>query len=464
MKDFINKIHIKISRIISYYEIKVIISFLLLILSGAVLLTLSPSASPSHNISFLNALFTSTSAVCVTGLTVLDTGHDFSFFGQFVILILMQLGGLGIMTLSNWAYLSLKHKVSLKSLYSIEESYGDIINVSPITLLKWIVFATLGIEFFGALILFIRWSFEFPVDKAIWLAIFHSVAAFCNAGFSLFTNSLENYAGDWVINLVIIILIISGGLGFVVFAELITKFQKKDKKTKTKWSLHSYVVVKTSLILIISGWIIIFISEYSNTLSHLDWPAKILGPLFTSVTPRTAGFNTLATGQLNSFTLIFIMIFMVIGASPGSTGGGVKTTTAAILLLLLRSIIKNREQVAIKNKALPKELVQKALATVVLYCLVIIIAVIAFQITESGLIYSLSNRTMVLDHVFEIASALGTVGLSTGITARLTPYSQIILIFLMFVGRLGPLFLATSIIGRKKQYNYTLPEEKIMIG
>ncbi len=414
--------------------------------------------------SVLDALFTATSAVCVTGLIVLDTGSEFSLVQQVVILVLIQLGGLGIMTFSNFILLARFGKLGIQGRAAIEETHGKLPAISPARLIEFIVAYTFILETVGAIILALRFAADYPVSRAIWLGLFHAVSAFCNAGFSLFSMSFEQYHADPVINLTIMALIVSGGAGYIVAADIgrwAVAFRDKSGRTL---SLHSRVVIVTTVALIIAGALVFFFLETSRVDGSAGWNERCLHSVFLSVTSRTAGFNTVDTHGLSSATLLVVMLLMMIGGSPGSTAGGIKTTTFATLCALVWSRARNRPRTEIFKRSLPEEVVYKAAATCGAFLFMVSLAVTLLQITECpGGPYYENSRTL-LDYMFEVVSALGTVGLSTGVTSTLSGAGRLIIIVCMFVGRLGPLIVAASFIGLQRRVEYTYPEEPIMVG
>lgn len=418
---------------------------------GTILLNLPAASSAGKSIGFINALFTATSATCVTGLIVLDTGKDFSTFGQLVILILLQCGGLGIMTMSTmFAFLAGK-RISLRQRLIMQESLNQFSIGGLVRLAKYILIFTAVIEVLGAAILFLCWQRIHSPLQALYLAVFHSISAFCNAGFSLFSDSIMHYKGDLVINLTFIVLIILGGTGFLVLLEL---FQYGKNGTL---SLHAKLALKTSLILILIGFIIIFLIESNNpsTLRALSFPEKVYGSIFQSVTARTAGFNTIHIGSMQNATLLLIIILMFIGASPGSTGGGVKTTTFGLLLLYVWSSLKGKEEIQIFKRRISQDIIPKVLTVITLSLGLVIVMTILLSYVEG------EDFIKVL---FEVVSAFGTVGLSTGITSSLSVAGKIIIIITMFTGRIGPLGLALSLIQKREPEMIRYPEEKIMVG
>lgn len=427
------------------------LGFLSAIAIGTILLILPAASSTQKSIGFINALFTATSATCVTGLIVLDTGKDFSTFGQLVILILLQCGGLGIMTMSTmFAFLAGK-RISLRHRLLIQESLNQFSIGGLVRLAKYILIFTAVIEGVGAAILFFYWQRIYSPLQALYLAAFHSISAFCNAGFSLFSDSLIRYKGDLIVNLTFMILIILGGIGFLVLLEF---FQYGKNRTL---SLHAKLALKISLILILIGFIIIFFVESNNpsTLGNLSFSEKMFGSIFQSVTARTAGFNTIHIGNMQNATLFLIIILMFIGASPGSTGGGVKTTTFGLLILYVWSSLKGKEEIQVFKRRVSQDIIPKVLAVITLSLGLIIIMTILLSYVEGEDFIKI---------LFEVVSAFGTVGLSTGITPSLSLTGKIIIIITMFTGRIGPLGLALALIQKREPEMIRYPEEKIMVG
>lgn len=428
-----------------------VLGFLSAIAVGTILLNLPAASSTQKSIGFINALFTATSATCVTGLIVLDTGKDFSTFGQSIILILLQCGGLGIMTMSTMFAFLVGKKISLKQRLIMQESLNQFSIGGLVRLAKYILIFTAVIEIVGATILFFYWQKTYPPLQALGLSVFHSISAFCNAGFSLFSDSLIRYKGDFAINLTFIILIILGGIGFLVLLEL---FQYRKKGIL---SLHAKLALKISFILTLVGFVIIFLIESQNisSMGNLDFSEKIYGSIFQSVTARTAGFNTIHIGSMQNATLFLMIILMFIGASPSSTGGGVKTTTFGLLILYVWSSLKGKEEIQIFKRRISQDIIVKALNVITLSLGLVIIMTILLSYTEG------EDFIKVL---FEVVSAFGTVGLSTGITSSLTIAGKIIIIVTMFAGRIGPLGLVLALIQKREPEMIRYPEEKIMVG
>ncbi len=424
--------------------------YLIVILLGTIFLMFPFATVDGQGLNIIDALFTATSATCVTGLIVVTTGTAFTMFGQIVIMILIQIGGLGIMTMSITFALIIGRKITLRQRLIIQEDLNQNGISGLLRLIQYILAVTFTIEGVGALILFIRLVKDYSIGKAIFYAIFHSVSAFNNAGFDLFGNSLEGYVGDPVINLTVIMLIIIGGLGFAVLAE----FFNKRKLT----SLHAKMVISTTVILLLVGWIAFLGLEYTNpeTLAHLNFGEKLLGSLFLSVTPRTAGFNTVPTGALRESSLFLVMILMFIGASPGSTGGGIKTTTVGALISALWATVKGKADVEIFGRRLDDTIIYKAFTILILSLILVLFVTLILSITEN---------IPLVNILFETISAFGTVGLSTGYTSALSQIGRILITITMFVGRVGPLTLAVAMSERnKKKAMFHYPKEKIMVG
>ncbi len=403
------------------------------------------------SLNLVDALFEATSATCVTGLVVVNTRTVFTIFGQIVILLLIQIGGLGIMTMSTLVAIVIGKKISLKERMIIQEDLNQFNISGMVRLVQYVIGFTFIIEGMGAFILFLRLLKENPFFNALYLAVFHAVSAFNNAGFDIFGNSLEDFTGDFIINIVVIILIILGGIGFGVMAEFYNNFKLKKSSLQTK------IVIIMTLILLISGFFAILGLEFTNTetMGELPLGDKILSAFFLSVTPRTAGFNTIPTGSLRSTTLFLIIVLMFIGASPGSTGGGIKTTTFGVLLITLWNTMIGKQDVEIYNRRLEKDVIFKALSITMLSLGLVIIITITLTITE--------NKDFIRI-LFETVSAFGTVGLSTGITPLLSKIGRILITITMFAGRLGPLTLAIAFAEKQRKGIYHYPVEKIMVG
>lgn len=429
-----------------------VLGFAIIILIGAFLLTL-PIASTGAPMSFINALFTATSATCVTGLVVADTGLDFTVFGQVVILMLIQVGGLGFMTMATLFALVMKKRISLRERLILQEALNQLNMEGIVRLIRKVIKYSLVIELTGALLFAIRWSFDMPLGRAIYFGIFHAVSLFNNAGFDLFGEyrSLTPYVDDVVVNVVAMGLIVLGGLGFIVLADVM------DYKKRRKLTLHSKVVITMTSFLIVFGAIVIFIFEFSNpnTLGPLNPTGKVLASFFQSVTPRTAGANTLDIGAMRQASQFFIILLMFIGASPGSTGGGIKTTTFTILIGAMIAMIRGRQDIVLFRFRLAQDRIFKAITLTLLALFLVIFVAMVLSTTEPH------PFLMIL---FEVTSAFGTVGLTMGLTSQLTVFGKIMIILMMFIGRLGPLTLAYALGPRPEKELYRHPEGKITIG
>ena len=423
-----------------------------LILSGVALL-MTPYASKSgDSLRFVDALFTATSAVCVTGLVVVDTGTYFSVFGQSVILLLIQIGGLGVMTVATLVAVLSGKKINLKERLLIQEATNQLDLAGVVRLTLYIIRATLLVELVGGTILALRWFQDFGL-KGIYFGYWHAVSAFCNAGFDLFGEyrSITGYVGDLTVNGVIASLIVVGGIGFPVVADLWNCRQTR------RFSLHTKVVLTTTVLLIVLGAGFIFVAEYGNakTLSDLPPADKVMASLFQSVTARTAGYNTVDIGLLREGTLLATIFLMFVGASPSSMGGGVKTSTAAILFIsLVGSVTGKRDPLAF-GRQIPQQTVYKAFTIVTISVMLISLVTLTLSFTEAAPIFSL---------LFEVTSAFGTVGLSTGITPKLSDAGKVLITLTMFAGRVGTLTLLMALALRPRKERLKYPEGKIVIG
>jgi trk system potassium uptake protein TrkH len=432
-----------------------VLGFAGVIILGAVLLALPFAAVNGTGPGFIDALFTATSAVCVTGLVVVDTGTYWTVFGKVVILLLIQIGGLGFMTFATMVFIALGKRISLKERLVIQEQQNRLSLQGVVRLTKYIILGTMLIEGIGAVLLSVRFVPQFGIGKGIAYGIFHSVSAFCNAGFDLIGGyrSFTPYVSDYLVSGVIIVLLIIGGLGFSVISEII-----QGKKIR-RYSLHTKLTLLITAILLGLGAIFTFVLEYSNpsTLGPLSQGGKMLASMFHSATPRTAGFNTLPINELTTATRFLNIILMFIGGSSGSTAGGIKITTAGILIWTVVSVIRGREDTEVFKRRIPKEIVYRALAIVTMSLLIIVAVVVVLTITED---------TGFMEALFETVSAFGTVGLSMGITPYLTPAGKAIIIMTMFAGRLGPLTVTFALARRHSRNKVKLryPEEKILVG
>jgi trk system potassium uptake protein TrkH len=423
--------------------------YFVIIMLGSLLLMLPVATTDGQGLGAIDAVFTATSATCVTGLIVVNTKEAFTIFGSTVIMLLIQIGGLGIMSMSTLFAFVVGKKISLKERLIIQEDLNQYQISGMVRLVQYLLGFTFAIEGTAAAILFLRFSQDYPFWRSIYLSIFHAVSAFNNAGFDLFGNSLEGFTGDITVNFVIMALIILGGIGFGVMMEAYNRVKFKKSTLQTK------IVIVMTLALLVLGFFIFFVLEYNNTLQGLPLLDKTLGAMFLSVTPRTAGFNTVPTGALKQSSLFLIIILMFIGASPGSTGGGIKTTTFGVILVTMKNMITGKEDMEIYNRRFEKQIVYKAFTITMLAAGLIILVTTLLLIIEDF---------QFIDALFETVSAFGTVGLSTGITGQLSDISRVLITITMFAGRVGPLTLAVAIGEKQRKGTYHYPTEKVMVG
>ncbi len=431
----------------------IVLSFVSIILIGSFLLYLPYSRVKGSDMRYIDALFTSTSAVCVTGLVVVDTGAAFSRIGHVFLLLLIQAGGLGIMTIAAFIQVSLGSEMSLYGRFSTA-AFLDEANLKNLyKIIKFIVLVTFSIEIFG-LFLFLPYFLPVSVNKgeALFYSIFHSISAFCNAGFSLYTTSFSGARSNLWANFVLILLIISGGVGFTV---LLNIFRKVVKGKKERFTVQTRIVFITTLFLILFGAVNFYIFEQDNILRGVRHQERFLVSIFQSVTARTAGFNTIDTSSLRSRTLFMMSILMFIGASPGSTGGGIKTTTIFLLVLSIITILKDQRFNTIFKRRIPYQVVNRAVA--------ILVSAIGFVIA-GVLLLGFSEKFSFMEIYFETVSAFGTVGLSTGITPALSDFGKIVVMVCMLAGRIGPLTMVLAIRNVQRTRLITYPEERVMVG
>lgn len=443
----------------------IVFSFIGASFIGAALLALPVSVAGGQPIAFIDALFTSTSAVCVTGLAVKDTGSFFTTFGQMVILVLIQLGGLGILTFSTAFAILLGRRLTIKESVIMQNALDNQKVEGFRNLIKYIILVTLSIETAGALLLYARWHLVNGWSNlhTFYSSVFHSVAAFCNAGFSLYPDNLARFKSDVAVNFIFTTLIILGGIGFVVLLDLPKlRFWRKDRlKYFSRVSLQSKLALTVTIILIIIGMLCVLFFEWNNTLKGFSLRDKLLCSYFHSVTPRTAGFNTLPVEQFVSPTLFVTIALMFIGASPGSTGGGIKTVTLAVLLAAAVAMLRNRNRITVFKKTVPRAIFRRAFIISLMSAGWVFFVSIAICMIETPKVCS---ADFALKNIFEVVSAFGTVGLSAVVTATLSSWSKLLLIFTMWLGRVGTLTLAFAIATAEEPPDYIYPEERIMVG
>ncbi|MCI8515937.1 MAG: Trk family potassium uptake protein [Hungatella sp.] len=429
--------------------------FFVLIMTGTLLLMLPVSSRDGQSMDFLGAMFTATSASCVTGLVAADTWTQWSLFGQMVIITMIQIGGLGFITIGVFVSIVLRRRIGLKERGLMQESTSALQIGGIVRLTKKIILGTAFFEGIGALLLSIRFIPQYGFFRGIYYGIFHAVSAFCNAGFDLMGhqtpyNSLSAYYDDWLVNLVIMSLIIIGGIGFIVWDDI----SKKGIHMR-KYLLQTKIVLLTTVILVFGGAAMFYWLERDLLMADMSLGGKILSSLFSSVTARTAGFNTIDTGALSDGSKLLTIILMFIGGSPGSTAGGVKTTTIVVLLLYVRSSIRRTYGVNVLGRRLEEEAIKQASSvfTINLFlALSVSLAIMAIQPMSMS------------DTLFETFSAIGTAGMTTGITRDLLPASKALIILLMYCGRIGSMSFALAFTQQKRITRVQNPAERINVG
>ena len=428
------------------------LGFLSLILIGSILLNLPIASSSGSSIGYVNSLFTSASAVCVTGLTVLNTARDFTPFGQVIIITLIQFGGLGIMTLATVGYIIMGKKISFKERLMIKEQLNTESIQGIVKLTKKVIGYTFFLEMMGSSLLALRFVPMFGFEKGLAFSIFHAISAYCNAGFDIFGDSLIIFQNDYYILLILSLLIILGGLGFTVYADLLAK----DKLRKL--TLHSKVVLIMTGSLLIIGTLSFLLFESSNpgTLGSMNFPSRLANSFFQSVSPRTAGFYSVDMSKIRETTIFSTIMLMFIGGSPGSTAGGIKTTTFACLLLTTISVVKGEEDVNCLNRRLPFETIKRAVSIFLIGLAIVFSTAIILTITDSSLKF--------INLLFESTSAFGTVGLSAGITDKLSTLGRLVITLTMYIGRVGPLTMAYAFAKRNKKRDFRNAPGNLMVG
>lgn len=430
------------------------LGFILLIAVGTLLLCL-PAASTSGRISFIDALFMATSATCVTGLAVIDTGTQLTVFGQIVLLVLFQFGGLGFVTMATLITLVLNKRISLKERLLLQESMNQNSMQGIVKLIRRVLIYSLVIQLIGAMLFTVRFIMDMPAGKAVYYGLFHSVSIFNNAGFDLFGDvhgpfsGLTRYVEDPIVNITSMLLIFLGGIGFIVLSDIVD-FPKRKRLT-----LHSKVVLSTSAVLILIGAAVFFWLELNTTLKPLHAGGKLMASFLQAITPRSGGVTTIEIPLLRESTQFLMILLMFIGAAPGSTGGGIKITTFAILVVTAYSKIRGKEDIVMFRHRISKDNVYRAITMTLLSLMLVLIATMLLSVTESA---------DFLTVLFEAVSAFGTSGITMGLTPELTTPGKILVIILMFVGRTGPLTLAYAIKPKKNKELFRYPEGNITIG
>lgn len=436
------------------------LGFLAVILMGALALLLPASVTTGQWSDPVTALYMSTSAVCVTGLAVVDVGKYYSGFGEFMLALLAQVGGLGYMTATTFLLLLLGKKFKLKDKIALQQSFDAPGLAGMRQLLISVLAVTALFELTGAFLLMFQFVPEFGWSQGIWFSLFHSVSAFNNAGFGLLSDNFSSYVGSPLVNLTITLLIVFGGIGYQVIMEAFLTLRDRLRKVPGRFcpSLHFKVVTTTTLILLIGGTVLFLFTEMNNpqTMGTLPWGTKILAAWFQSVTTRTAGFNTINIGGMTTAGLFITIAWMFMGASPGGTGGGVKTTTMRVLFDCMRAALAGEEEVICYNRRLPTSLMLKAVGVVFGSMITVILATILMSLTDSTLDF--------LPLFFEATSAFGTVGLSMGISAQLSVAGKLITVLTMYIGRVGVLLLMSALLGDPEPSAIRYPEDNLLVG
>jgi trk system potassium uptake protein TrkH len=453
-----------VGSLAAYPARTVVLGYVLLILVGGIALTVPVSgAADKDPISLIDGIFTATSATCVTGLASRSIGQDFSLTGQWIVIALAQIGGIGIMTITTFATMSFGNADTLRARSVLSETLG-LGGLDSWGILKRILLVTFTLEAIGALLLGARFYADMPIGQAFYFGLFHSVMAFCNAGFGLYEDNLCQYVGDLTVNLTVIALLVLGGLGFPTYEDLRRLVSARHKTNWHHLRVQTKVVLLMAGALLGGGTIMVLILEWNQTMASLPIHQRVLAAFFQAATPRTAGFNTLPIGGMNDATLFVLILLMFIGASPCSTGGGVKTSTVACLLFSSVARIRGDQEVTIFRRTLPYELIERAIAIILLYLFVCTTGIVLLLITEANNPELMKSPSLFRDCTFEAFSALGTVGLSTGITCKLSVAGKIVLIILMYMGRIGPITLAVFISREVRHRRIEYAKENLLIG
>ncbi len=440
----------------------ILASFVAAIGTGTALLLL-PSSTVSGEISLVDALFTATSAVCVTGLAVVDTGSYFTTSGQLVILLLIQAGGLGIMTFSVLFFLLIGKRVSFRQRMVMQEVFAHTPREDIYRVVGAIFLFTGVVEGAGALILFLFWIGEHSVMESAHLAVFHSISAFCNAGFALFSNNFIDYRASPVLNLTICILIVLGGIGFPVVYELYERMRSR-RTIPARLTVHTRIVIITTALLIACGMGLFIWGEHGNIFREAPLDEILWISLFQSITARTAGFNTVDIGQLSNSTVMALMFLMFWGASPGSCGGGVKTTTLAVLGLFTWARLQRMARVNVFKKSIPQETVSRSVSLLILSISLILAIFFLLLLTHDVEVSGPEARSAFVEYLFEVISAFGTVGLSMGATTKLNAFGKVLIVAMMLIGRVGVLTFAYIVAGTEARGGIQYSRQNLMIG
>ena len=439
-------------------------SFALLVALGTLGFRWLPGLYAGEPLGWLDALFTATSAVCVTGLIVVDTATYFTPWGQVYILLLIQLGGLGIITFASLVILALGRRLSLhqEAVSAVGTEVAPEVDFRQ--LVRSVVLFTLSFEAVGGLLLYLFWVSRLGWKDAIGHAVFHSVSAFCNAGFSTFSDSLAGFSQSPLTLTVVMALVVVGGVGFLTMEEVRLWWNARKARRGYRFSLHSRLVLVTTGLLLVSGWLIFTVVEWRNTMAGMPAWARILNGLFMSTTARTAGFNTIDYAQASEASSFLTILLMSVGGSPGSTAGGVKTTTCAVLVVLAASRLRGLRLAQIRHRTIPEGTVQRGVGLALAAFAVVSLAIFGYTLTETGVLPRTGTHSIFLSHMFEAVSAFNTVGLSRGVTGSLTPAGKGLTILLMYVGRVGPLTFASALALRRRREDMRYAYEDVVIG
>lgn len=465
-------LHRLLGSVDQYPARSTLLTFAGLVACGTLLLALPiASARPDTPISWSDALFTATSAASVTGLGVRSTGHDFTFFGQLVILVLIQLGGLGVITISTFLLLRLGRQENLRQKRTARETIMGDHRADLRSVLRRVFLYTFSCELLGTVVLWLRHCVVLYREGkllaggawALWDAVFHSISAFCNAGFGLDDSNLSPYRGDWIVNLTICALVICGGIGFPVVIDLV-RGERDHRSWWVRLQVHSKVMLVGTTLLLVGGTAALLLLEDRNALREFSWHERLLVSFFHSTSARTAGFNTIPLNTLSQASLFVLIVLMFIGGGPCSTAGGAKVSTLGILLLSAWARFRGRPRLNLFRRTIPDETIGRATAVLGMMATFTVLGLTAMLIFEERTLPYLENRLTFLDLLFEAVSALCTVGLSTGITAALTEPARMVLVVLMFVGRLGPLSVFIAFSSTESDRGIRYADEGVLVG
>ncbi|MDD4788147.1 MAG: TrkH family potassium uptake protein [Pirellulales bacterium] len=442
-----------------------VLAYAALIGAGAILLALPFSHHPGQTaIGWLDALFTSTSATCVTGLSVRSTEHAFSFWGQVVILGLIQIGGVGIMTLTTFVVFQFGRQASLRSRVVLSESLGADPGADFRWILRNVLLFTATAESIGALVLAVRNLFDQPLLEAVWHGIFHAISAFCNAGFALYDDNLTRYQGDPLVNLTITVLIIFGGLGFPVVLDIRRNWHGTWRERWDRWLVHTKLMLIGSGALVFGGTLLLSILEWDGVLKNMPIWQRPMVAFFHSVSARTAGFNTVDLAAMTNASLFLLILLMLVGGGACSTAGGIKVSTMMVLVCQARAAFAGQARLHLFRRTIAPQYVQRATVTAMLYVITVFAGLTVLLVVEQSHAPHLESASRFLDAFFEVASALGTVGLSMGITPYLSAGGRLVVILLMFIGRLGPISVFAALSRTEQDDRIEFPSESVLIG